>query len=117
MFCNDEITKLLGICQKVVDEGYTITLPEHNAPGLLLKIVLGGVGWGAKMIFFPRISGFPPVRVAWGLSREKVRSPSDFIPTSIDKIKSFLRATEQKTTTPLHDKQSVTVCFHHSPVT
>ena len=63
MFCNDEITKLLGICQKVVDEGYTITLPEHNAPGLLLKVVLGGVGWGAKMIFFPRISGFPPVRV------------------------------------------------------
>ena len=42
---NDEITKLSGICQKVVDEGYTITLPEHNTPGLLLKVVLGGVGW------------------------------------------------------------------------
>ena len=45
IFCNDEITKLSGICQKVVDEGYTITLPEHNTPGLLLKVVLGGVGW------------------------------------------------------------------------
>ena len=52
-----------------------------------------------------------------GLGREKVRSPSDFIPPSIDAIKSFLRATEQKSTTLLYDKQSVTVCFHHSPAT
>lgn len=109
---------MLGICQKVVDEGYTITLPDHNAPVLLLKVVLGGVGWvggGAKMVSFPRISGFPPVRVAWGLGREKEGSPSDFIPPSIDAIKSFLRATKHKRTTLLHNKQSVTVCFHHSP--
>ena len=69
------------------------------------------------MISFPRISGFPRVRVAWGLGREKVRSPSDFIPTSIDAIKSFLRATKQKSGTLLYQKQSVTICFHHSLAT
>ena len=69
------------------------------------------------MISFPRIAGFPPVRVAWGLGREEVRSPSDFIPTSIDAIKSFLRATKQKSRTLLYHKQSVTVCFHPSLAT
>ena len=79
------------------------------------------MGEGAKFISFPRIPGFHPVRVVWGLGREKVRSPStspsDLIPTSIDAIKSFLRATKQKSTTLLYDKKSVTVCFHHSPAT